>query len=42
MTSCAHRVTTQQFVHAAAAVCAPQDELDVFSDGTVKTVIRLS
>jgi len=42
MANCARRVSPQQFVNAALIVCEPQDELDSFSDATVKSVLRLS
>lgn len=41
MASCARRVTTKQFLSAAVSVCEAQDESEVFSDATVKTVLRL-
>ncbi|KAJ7701560.1 hypothetical protein B0H17DRAFT_1195339 [Mycena rosella] len=41
MANCARRVATKQFVNAVVSVCEAQEQLDTFTDGTGKTVLRL-
>ncbi|KAJ6578862.1 hypothetical protein DFH09DRAFT_980162 [Mycena vulgaris] len=41
MSSSARRVATKQFVNAVVSVCEAQEQLDTFTDGTGKSVLRL-
>ncbi|KAJ7456907.1 hypothetical protein FB451DRAFT_1275210 [Mycena latifolia] len=41
MANCARRVSTKQFVNAVVSVCEAQEQLDTFTDGTGKGVLRL-
>ncbi|CAK5279397.1 unnamed protein product, partial [Mycena citricolor] len=41
MAGCAKRVSTRQFVNTLVAVCEAQEQLDSFTDGTAKNVLRL-
>ncbi|KAJ7452113.1 hypothetical protein B0H11DRAFT_1742292 [Mycena galericulata] len=41
MASSARRVATKQFVNAVVSVCEAQEQLDAFTDGTGKNVLRL-
>lgn len=40
MASCAHAVRADQFLKSLIAVCEPQDEVDGFTDGTLKALLR--
>ncbi|KAJ7178741.1 armadillo-type protein [Mycena crocata] len=41
MANCARRVATKQFVNAVVSVCEAQEQLDTFTDGTGKSILRL-
>ncbi|KAJ7762738.1 hypothetical protein DFH07DRAFT_813302 [Mycena maculata] len=41
MANSARRVATKQFVNAVVSVCEVQEQLDTFSDGTGKSILRL-
>jgi U3 small nucleolar RNA-associated protein 10 len=41
MANCADNVSPTQFTNAVLAVCEQQPQLERFSDGTVKTIIRI-
>ncbi|KAF9553866.1 hypothetical protein CPC08DRAFT_672807 [Agrocybe pediades] len=40
--SCAHVVIANQFVNSLVAICESQPELEVFSDATLKAILRVS
>ncbi|KAG5637085.1 hypothetical protein H0H81_005818 [Sphagnurus paluster] len=42
MTDCAEQVSTKQYINAILSVCEPQDELETFSEGSLKTIINIS
>ncbi|GLB44223.1 putative U3 small nucleolar RNA-associated protein 10 [Lyophyllum shimeji] len=42
MTTCAKQVDTKQYINALLAFCEPQDELECFSDRTIKAMLRIS
>ena len=42
MSACAQVVRPDQFMKSMIAVCGPQDELDGFTDGTLKALLRIS
>ncbi|KAG6909155.1 hypothetical protein DXG01_001782 [Tephrocybe rancida] len=41
MTTCAEHVLPQQYMNAILSLCEPQDELESFSEATLKAVLRI-